>query len=272
MRNILFAILAALTFGIASPAEAGRGVAIWGDREMLDYVAETTLPNQVGEGKLSLCHRVSYTHFFFMPLYFSSEGYVLAPDRCDTEYYYDIAPIKLALYRNTGVLPADLPDEPELTLLQTITPFFWGSFALIVAFMKFRAGGFRRSAAPGPAAVEFRNRVLETSCRAALADGEIEDREVAAICAIAGQFTTGQVSPDQMRKMIGYVRVQPETPDLSHLGSGLDDTRRHQLLHVAMMVIGKDRLGTGDGKAFLDKLALDLMVEPRRRDALASSI
>ena len=69
-----------------------------------------------------------------------------------------------------------------------------------------------------------------------------------------------------------YVRTQPAPPDYTHLGSGLDDTGRNQLLRVAMLVIGKDNLAEGDGKTFIDKLAMDLLIEPQRRDALAAAI
>ncbi len=272
MRHILFAIVAALTVSFASPGQAARGAAFWGSGEELDFVAEINDPSgSVGNG-LALCHLVWKTHIFFLPLYFSSQSYALASDRCDTDYYYDISPAQIAELKDAGVLSADIPDEPQLTMAQAATPFVWGGVVVIVLIMKFQAGGFSRSTGPGTAAGQFRNRVLETACRAALADGKIDDREVGTICAIAGQFTTNQVSPDQMRKMIGYVRVQPETSDLSHLGSGLDDVERHQLMRVAMMVIGRENMGDSAAKSFLDKLAMGLLIDPKRREAMAVAI
>jgi uncharacterized membrane protein YebE (DUF533 family) len=174
-------------------------------------------------------------------------------------------------FKAAGVLPEDVPDHASLSLAQSATPFVWGGIVLLVVIFSRRMTG-KPSGKHASSGSQFMSRVLETACRAALADGQIEDREVGVICGIAGQFTTNTVSPDQMRKMIGYVRVQPEPADYTHLGIGLDEVARNQLLRVAAMVIGKENLADGPGKTFIDKLAMGLLIEPQRRDALVAAI
>jgi uncharacterized membrane protein YebE (DUF533 family) len=157
-------------------------------------------------------------------------------------------------------------------MMQRATPFIWAFLVGALLLLKRQTGGVRRRVELSPAEAMFRDRLLETACRAALADGTVEQREVAIVAAIAEKFTAGPVDPDRLRKMIGYIRVQPPPPDLTHLGQGLNDVGRNQLLRAAMVVIGPQNRDHGSGKAFIDRLAMDLLIDPARREALAATL
>ncbi len=273
MRHFITIIILSVAFMTAStPVDAGRGGG--GTTEFLDLVHETQLPDPDGSGALSLCHLVKKWHAIFIPLWYQSQGYALATNRCDTDAYYSVNAGNLAGLKSDGLIPADTPATPSLSTMQMATPFLWGGLVLLILGGKFLRRG-KGSAGQGNvnnAHAEYMARVLEVACRAAGADGKIEDREVGVICAIAGNLTSQPVNPDGVRRMIDHINDQPTPFDYTGLGAGLDQVSRNQLLRVAMMVIGKDEMADGPGKEFIDKLARDLLVTPEQRDALATSI
>lgn len=119
---------------------------------------------------------------------------------------------------------------------------------------------------------DYETRVIEVASRAALADGVVEDKEVAMICGIAAGFVPGIVSPDQVRDMVEYIRQNPAKTDFLDIGTGLDDLQRQQLLRIAIQVIGKESIHEGAGKEFVDNLSMGLLILPEQRNAIASTI
>lgn len=267
MKFILTAFLVAVaTCGFSTAAHAVAGTA-----EFMDYVAETEVPNQTSGKQLSLCHLIEKWHVFFVPVYYSSKGYVLATDRCDTDRYAYLDEGDLGQMKAAELIPGSVPQTPSLSKLQFVTPFIWA--VVIIGGIFIRSGKVRGQTPQGRAvAADYMTRVLEVACRAALADGKIEDREIGAICGIASQFTSDPVHPDKMRDMVDYVRSQPETADYTALGQGLDEFERNQLMRVALTVIGPENANDGADKAFLDRLGMGLLIDQERRTALAKAL
>lgn len=119
---------------------------------------------------------------------------------------------------------------------------------------------------------DYEARVIEVASRAALADHIVEDGEVSVICAIASGFVPGIVSPTQIREMVEYVRNDPDKTDFIHIGTGLDDPQRQQLLRLAMQVIGKDGLEQEAGKEFIEQLSMGLLILPEQRETIAATV
>ncbi|NJM84166.1 MAG: hypothetical protein HC844_18505 [Tabrizicola sp.] len=136
-KTLLSAVAGLATICLATTAEARRGGG--GSYEFMEYVADFKAPAEATDGKqLYLCHLIKDYHALFVPLYYQSEGYVLAENRCDTENYYDFTAAALAEAKAAGALPADLPDAPSISLARRIPTVILGLVILFGILAKFR--------------------------------------------------------------------------------------------------------------------------------------
>lgn len=156
-----------------------------------------------------------------------------------------------------------------------------GILLLIIAAYKFFESKQKTSQGDEPnnplgaakvSAEEYEHRVVEVACRAALADGVVEDKEVAIICGIAVGFIPGVVDPTQVRAMVDKIAQGSDKEDFLDLGYGLDEIQRQQLLRLALQVIGKEGLAAGGADDFLDKLSMGLLITKEQRDAIAVAL
>lgn len=268
-------LLSALFWFFATVSFSSSANAFGGTAEFLDFVAETDIPDQATNRPLSLCALKEKVHVVFIPLWFSAEEYVLATDSCDTDSFYRLNPGAIANFKAEGVLPQGIPEEPTLSSVQKATPIIWAVVVvagIIFNHLKDSKPVSRGGNTSASSMSRYEENVLEIACRAALADGVIEPREVATVCSVAQSMTSKQIPMQQARDMIDFIQQQPQPVDYTDFSTGMGAEERAQILRVAMMVIGKPGLAEGTGKAFVEKLATDLLIAPEQRDAIAAAL
>ena len=146
-------LVAALVItSLTTMAEAKRGAGFSGHYEFMEFVAEFNAPaDLIGGATLSLCHLIDKNHALYVPLWYESQGYVLAENRCVTDSYLSLTPQAFADAQAAGIIPADLPAEPSIGFLRKLPPYLFG-LGLILGFISFirkKLGGRRQSPVAG---------------------------------------------------------------------------------------------------------------------------
>lgn len=245
--------LAALCFATTAEARRGGG----GTAEFMDHVAEFSgpMPDNTG-AQLSLCHLVEDYHVLFVPLYYTSKGYVLAPNRCDSDSYYKLNEGGLAEAQAIGLLPADLPAEPQISLMRRVPTVLagLGLLALIGLGIRQKMNKDKRLAEMGAIPL-VAQRVLDVACHAARVDGETSEAEVAVIADITRQLTGTAIEPERVRKMIDLSVKSPQPAHFKAFAKGLDASQNELLIRAALMVITADGKVAKAEENFLNQLA-----------------
>ena len=249
----LVTALAALIFATTAEARRGGG----GTVEFMDHVAEFSGPMLDNSGaQLSLCHLVEDMHVLYVPLYYTSKGYVLAPNRCDSDSYYDLNEGGLAEAQAQGLLPADIPAEPSINLARRVPTILVGLFflALIGTFIRQKMNKDKRLAEMGAIPL-VAQRVLDVACHAARVDGDTSEAEVAVIADITRQITGTAIEPERVRKMISLSVKSPQAAHFKAFVKGLDASQNEMLIRAALMVIAADGQIAKAEQNFLNQLA-----------------
>ncbi len=268
MMGAVFAVGMAL-FATEADARGGGGSA-----EFMDFVADTTIPPaETGGAQVSLCHLVKKHTAIGIPLFYESEGYVLAENRCVTESYYSFTAEEVTLAQSLGMIPTDIPAAPSISLARRIPTVILG---LLIAFGIFavinQARRKRARLATMGNVSPFAQRMLEVLCHAAKSDGATDDREVATITAIAAQITGDAVTADQVRRMIDLSEKNLQPAAFAKFAKGMTDDQKDGLMRGALMVLGADgQVGKAEQK-FLNGLAGGLAVTQSRFDQIMASM
>ncbi|MBD3679635.1 MAG: hypothetical protein HUJ27_14715 [Rhodobacteraceae bacterium] len=130
MRILLTAALAALiTITSGSNAEAAKGGIYMRTKGELFFVADTQIPSSDGT-TLSLCTLAKQRSISgLLNVWVSPKSYALAENRCDTEQYLPLEGAMLPEAIQMGAIPADVPLEPSLSIVQRIKGA-WFSLAM----------------------------------------------------------------------------------------------------------------------------------------------
>lgn len=124
MKRLIHAVFAvAITCLFQTNAYAGRMV--FGDKESIRFIANTTLTSPSGE-RLFLGRRV-LTHNFILPYSSEDEGYVFGVSGESSKYYPLPSGEKLSQIQSLGYLPNPLPQYEEDWLDFTLNHFLWFS-------------------------------------------------------------------------------------------------------------------------------------------------
>ena len=267
------ATAAAVSLLSADPAEARRGGGS-SSQKML-FVADTEI---VIDGKPhTLCHLVEDSGVLFVPLFRTLEGYALAENRCDTDSYYAMEPADIADAKAQGLIPADVPDEPVLSLAQKASGF-WG-WAIILGFVGFAGMGAlktrkRRAERQGlmgdipPSAMA----ILDAMCHAAKADGHIADEEVREIAEIAERMTGQRFDPADVRRMADLAEADPSDKDVKRLTAKLMPDEQGLLMKAVLTVVASDGQLAGKEQALVGKLAGAMKMSGEQVSALLAEV
>jgi tellurite resistance protein len=261
-----FAILCAaallLTMFSGQDAQAARGGGVWGTAEQMSLVAPTDITNNSGQ-PLALCHLTKKTHIMFAGVWRSSKGYVMAPNNCDSDNYYSVSAEQLAAGKALGKYPADLPDQPAMSIADIFSGF-WGlgviALLLLVAVVKSARQAKRtaqRHAQMGdihPAAL----RAMDAMCHAAKADGRLDPSEITLMADIAKQITGETFDEARIRRMFDMAEAKPTEAQFAAFGTGLTSDQKRMVLQATVMIAAADGHMDQDETLFVQKLARGL--------------
>ncbi|AXX98778.1 tellurite resistance TerB family protein [Profundibacter amoris] len=245
MRFIAIALFAlALQFWFPASAQARGLPIVYGTQDSLDLVAQTGLEGPDGK-PLSLCHYSSKYHVFYVGFWMKSHGYALAANGCDGDTYYDISKADFKDAQNSGLIPADLPAKPKMTLNQIASGF--GGLALVGLVILFlltktvgsaRRKSARKSQMGQMAAVA--TQIVDAMCHAAISDGELDDSEVATIAGITKQMIGEELDEDRIRLIISKASAKPTDNEFKAFGAGLGPVEKELVLKAVFAVIAAD--------------------------------
>jgi uncharacterized membrane protein YebE (DUF533 family) len=271
LKTVTAAVFAA---GLAMSATGAMARGGGGSAEFMDFVADTTIPPaETGGAQVSLCHLVKKHTAIGIPLFYESEGYVLAENRCVTESYYSFTAEEFTLAQSLGMIPTDIPQAPSISLSRRIPTIILGLViaALIGAGIN-RARRTKARVAEMGDVNPFAQRMLDVLCHAAKSDGATDAREVATIAAIAGQLTGTQFDAEKITRMIGLSEKSLQPAQFKKFAKDLTDDQKDALMRGALMVLAADGQVGRDEQKFLNGLAGGLAVTQSRFDQIMASM
>jgi tellurite resistance protein len=269
--TVAVALMAMGTVAMGTMAEARGG---GGSAEFMDFVAETTIPPaETGGVQVALCHLVKKHTAIGIPLFYQSEGYVLAENRCDTDSYYSFTAEEFAQAQSLGMIPADIPDAPAISLARRIPTIILGLVVLAMIGAGINQARRKKARLAEMGSVSpFAQRMLEVLCHAAKSDGATDAREVASIAAIAAQLTGTTFDPDRIARMIGLSERNLQPAQFKRFAKDLTEDQKDAVLRGVLMVLAADGQVGRDEQKFLNGLAAGLAVTPSRFDQIMASL
>lgn len=259
---VAFALLLSLLAGTAQADAARRGSVR--TQELL-YVADSAVER--GDQALSVCLLVE-THAALVPginLFRSVDGYALAPNRCDTETFFRISAEQIAQGKTAGMIPADLPNTPALSIAQMLA----GHWMLIVVglivllaglgWARGRVGRARRRGLMGDTDTAGKA-VLEAMCYAAKADGTIAEEELEEIRAAASAITGSAFDVETVRAMVESVSDNPADSEFERIAGDAPVSSHETMMRGVLYVVAADGQVVPREWDFVTKLATALRV------------
>lgn len=131
MKLFFGLLLFAITAVVANPA-AARGSIPYGTYMSMTPASATDYIDNDG-GALTLCVMRTKYHLAFLGAW-SKQEYVVAPNNCDSDGFYDYSPEELAKDREEGALSEDVPDTPAITFDFLFYGFsmWWAVLAVVI--------------------------------------------------------------------------------------------------------------------------------------------
>ncbi|WP_171124423.1 MULTISPECIES: TerB family tellurite resistance protein [unclassified Ruegeria] len=254
------ALIIALFFG--QEAQAGRAGGVWGTSEQMTLITPTDIEDNNGQN-LSLCHLTKKTHIMFAGVWRSSIGYVMAPNKCDSDSYYNMPADRLELGKALGDFPSDLSTQPKMSRADMVSGF-WGLGAiavlLILAGAK-KAGQSKRTkeryaemGIANPAALQ----AMDAMCHAAKADGSLDAVEIATMANIAQQMTGETFDESRIRRIYNMAEAKPTDAQFAAFGRGLTADQKRMVMQATLMIVGADGDLDKAETVFIHKLAKGL--------------
>lgn len=265
---------AALALGLMLPATGAAARGGGGSAEFMDFVAETSIPpSETGGAQVSLCHLVKKHTAIGIPLFYQSEGYVLAENRCETESYYSFTAEEFTLAQTLGMIPNDIPAAPSISLARRVPTIILGLLVLglIGAGINQARRKKARMAEMGDVS-PFAQRMLEVLCHAAKSDGATDAREVSTIAAIAGQLTGTQFDAEKITRMIALCEKNLQPAQFRKFAKDLTDDQKDAVMRGALMVLAADEQVGRNEQKFLNGLGGGLAVTQSRFDQIMASM
>lgn len=239
MRHFLKLTALALGLFVASPADARGSFGQWGTD--LVFVADTTIPSAGANNQpIALCRMVDYMQIFFVPVYTISKGYALSNDACADGMYRDLSTKHLADLQAAGMIDASVPATPTLDLKQLIWGHAWLIIAAIALLFKLatRLRSRSHSGKGSKPADTLAIHSLVAMSQVAVADGNIDQRELQQISAILTRLTGRGYSIEQVSDLL--TRLNPSPNDLDEIGQDLSESDRQIVLEAALNIAVAD--------------------------------
>ncbi|MHA3914862.1 tellurite resistance TerB family protein [Halovulum sp. GXIMD14793] len=239
-RPLTAAAAFSLLLLIPEAAMARRGGAIYGEREIMLPVSPTDQTDGRGNA-LSLCVLQHQYHFFFLSAW-AEQKYVLAPNNCDDDGYYDISQVELSLAKARGEVPKDVPDTPKWTLMTAGNAFaLWIAVAALVigaVLVKIvtRQPVSRHEKLFGPLPDDV-IKMADVMVHAARQDGRVRKEQVALIKEMLEDFTRGAVDKRAVAKLIKGADTTLTDKALADIAEGSSHETRMAFLSGAMDVL-----------------------------------
>jgi tellurite resistance protein len=271
MAKLLVGALAAALMAMGTMAEARGG---GGSAEFMDFVADTTIPPaETGGEQVSLCHLVKKHTAIGIPLFYQSEGYVLAGNRCETETYYSFTAEEFSLAQSLGMIPTDIPAAPAISFARRIPTIILGLLVLALIGAGIRQARRKKARLAEMGDISpFAQRMLEVLCHAAKSDGAADAREVATIAAIAEQMTGTRFDPEKITRMIALCEKSLQPQQFTKFAKGLTEDQKDAVMRGALMVLAADGQVGKEEQKFLNGLAGGLAVTQSRFDQIMASL
>jgi len=249
-----FLITVIFSFVFATAAQAQTDPRFFGRQAKLLYVTDANFPSR--EIPLALCAHVIDMHVFGLPVYRAAVGYGYAENQCHADAYEPITTATLALMRDADVLPADVPDQPPVTLqwaLRSMIIFGMAALAILIVPLMLRQRMRKASvqAVGQPTDPVFFDILLTVMYHVARIDGVIEKAEVQAITRSVKALTAATVTPEMTAEKFTHAMRDDA------LFALLQDCDREQsaiLMEGAVAVATHARVLTREKRMFLHQL------------------
>jgi hypothetical protein len=293
MLKTLTLAVALFLAGLTTPAEARRG---GGLQEFLELVVPIDAPAGAPQQGLALCHLVERHTVVFFPLYYVSKGYVVSDAGCATDEYYPLTADGFTEMKALGLVPADLPDTPQLSFKQQATPYFTGGFVGLIALFAFiqRMGQRGSTAAPAygtgrmtgipddpvlPDLDAFENMrwdhyslmMVEVLSHIVHKGWVIDDAERQRIAAIARQFLGSDFHEARINRMVDSASSNLTSRRFQELAPELTPEQRENVLRAAILAAGDPETVPPATRSFVQGLASILSVPDTRFQQLITA-
>lgn len=265
MRFFLTAILTlSLHLTFVAPAEA-RGIPIsYGTEDALDLVEVTKIKGP-SNAPMTLCHYTSKYHVAQLGFWRTSHGYALTDDNCAGSAYYDISASDFAEAQKDGLISADLPAVPKMSLKLIASGFAgFGIAALVVLILLTNMIVVARRKAARKAQMgdipKAAAQILDAMCHAAISDGSVDDSEIVQIAEIAKQMTGEVFGASRIQTIISKASKTPSDSEFKAFGAGLAPDQKELLVKAVYTVVAADGQITKAEQEFFFKTAQALKI------------
>ncbi|WP_108814735.1 DUF533 domain-containing protein [Loktanella sp. Alg231-35] len=258
MRHFVSGLFMAIVLtSMATQADARRGGG-YGTAEQLVFVSPTEFEDETGP--LALCHFVETHSIIFVNVWRSLTGYALASNNCQSEQYYEFTATELESAQAAGMIPADVPLQPKLSM-KSLAEGFWG-FGLLIAVLAF--AGFKLLAvqkrrgqriAIMADATPAAQAILDAMCHAAKADGYIAPSEVAMIKQAAEEMTGTIFAMEDVKRMADLAEETLDLKGHKRLINGRTKPEQLDMMRGVLMVVAADGKLDGKEQVFVGGLA-----------------
>ncbi|WP_284163651.1 hypothetical protein [Frigidibacter sp. SD6-1] len=236
----VFAAAAIATLFAATPASAGIP---YGYYEFGEMVSE--LPAEAADlfgQQATLCHLVRKYHIAYIPLFFRSEGYVIAANHCAAASYVPLTADRFAALQAMGIVPKSLPAVPSLSLGQRSPPVAIGllvaAFVMVVASAKRRQ---RRRVADLGDLPDATKALLDMLAHAATACGVPRTEAAPLIAVLATHFSTTPVQAQEVQRgadiALARSLPKPRPVDISMLARAVPTAHRQAAMEALMTLV-----------------------------------
>lgn len=264
----LISVLAGLAFATQASA---RGIPIiYGSSDKMSFVSETEI-FEAGQ-PLALCALWSRQHFFYVG-YWGSQKYVLAENNCDADSYFFYTTEEIIEDRVAGIVPASIPNEPQLTIRFVAYCFtIWGAVGLI--FLIWANGALadrsklkRRRKLLGDVH-PFVERMIAVMTHAARSDGNISDVEIDLMRKTVSKYSNKPVTDEDILRVINITPKIRTDAQFKDLGRGLDAEGRQQMFYAGLAMISADGVLEKSERKWLSRLGSGLGYKGREIRAI----
>ena len=228
----IFAFSCAALAGAPKAAEAKGAVSSTGDTLIFDRALTNPSPGYRG---YTLCQVAEYMDLFYLPVYIQPKSYALSTQECTGMSYKPVDSAILRELKVKGMVPADLPETPELSLKWKVFGHAVPIFALVGGVLKVlqvlihgRSGKRRRRKVSD----ELAFNLLAAMAGVAVSDGHIDAREAEVIAAQFKALTGRTVKTENVLALLHD--TQSNGTDLDAIGDGLRDKDRKLVMHAAL--------------------------------------
>jgi tellurite resistance protein len=293
--RLLSLAIALIVACLATTAEARRGGGVSGTQEFMEFVARIKSTDGGPDGSLALCHLIERHTAVFLPLYYVSKGYVLSDENCTTDSYYPMILGTVAEMKAAGAIPADLPEIPELSCDQRMTPYFVGGFGFVImAFVFYQKSANRASRSePSPrlntlsgdrrAEVfddysaptmldHYALLMVEVMCHIARRDWMLDEAEVKQIVNIAQRYLDRSFDDARIRRMIDNAPQDLTPRRFQEMARELTPAQKENVMRAALLIAGAEQQVEPSAQSLIRAVAGVLSVSQLQHDRMITEL